>query len=250
MLKKISIIALLGAVALTGCGKKSDSSSEKAAASSSSASDSQDTTTEAATGETTEATTGEAANADDWKSCFTNKLLICEKDWQAEAETNLDESILPYFSIQDLDDDGTPELFISKGMASQYGVDIYRFENNQLVELGSYGAYGTVLYNEETGVLSWSNISQGNEITEGYLYKDGELEKIFSAEDYSKGEPVKEDSPIVNDFKFKIGGVSVTEEEYNTQLEKFITTYKTDYSVELGRSFEIDEAAIKEALAE
>ena len=242
MLKKISIIALLSVVALTGCGKKSDSSSEKAAdSSSSSASDSQDTTTEATTEETTEATTGEATNADDWKS---------EKDWQAEAETNQDESILPYFSIQDLDDDGTPELFISKGMASQYGVDIYRFENNQLVELGSYGAYGTVLYNEETGVLSWSNISQGNEITEGYLYKDGELEKIFSAEDYSKGEPVKEDSPIVNDFKFKIDGVSVSEEEYNTQLEKFITTYKTDYSVELGRSFEIDEAAIKEALAE
>lgn len=68
------------------------------------------------------------------------------KDIYSSYLENADTNEYEYFELFDLDSDGTPELFLSRGMAHMSQVDIYGIDKNgKMILLGEkFGAYGYV----------------------------------------------------------------------------------------------------------
>lgn len=139
------------------------------------------------------------------------------------------------FSLRDINGDDIPELFISEGYYHSGEVHIYTFDG-ELTELGEKGSNGKVLYCADSGILL-SGYMQGGEDHRTYyrLEADGLTELAYFYND--SGRP--------GTTVYKLNDVEISEEEYNSELEK----YQGDF-ISLGRDFQFTDEFIEAALSE
>ncbi|MBQ9899047.1 MAG: hypothetical protein IJM44_06295, partial [Ruminococcus sp.] len=88
--------------------------------------------------ETTEPPTEPATVIDSWQDVYYNKLMevIASSDYSSDWDGGT------CFSLEDLDADGTPELFLSYDYS--HPVEVYTCEGGELVYIGEAGEYGYV----------------------------------------------------------------------------------------------------------
>ena len=140
------------------------------------------------------------------------------------------------FSLCDINGDDTPELFISEDICHAAGVHVYTFDN-ELTEFGEFGSDGKTLYCTDSGIML-SFYMQGGECHSTYyrLEADGGLvELAYFYDDSGRSETTV----------YKLNDVEVSEEEYNSELEK----YQGDF-ISLGRDFQFTDAFLEAALSD
>lgn len=139
------------------------------------------------------------------------------------------------FSLRDINGDDIPELFISDGYYHSGEVHIYTFDG-ELTELGEKGSNGRVLYCTDSGILL-DGYMQGGEDHRKYYRLESDLLTELAYFYNDSGRP--------GTAVYKLNNVEVSEEEYNSELEK----YHGDF-IFLGRDFQFTDAFIEAALSE
>lgn len=138
------------------------------------------------------------------------------------------------FSLYDINGDDIPEFFISEDFCHAAGVHVYTFDG-ELTELGEFGSNGKTLYCADSGILS-NFYMQGGEYHCKYyrLEADGLVELAYFYNNSGRPETAV----------YKLNNVEVSEEEYNSELEK----YQGDF-ISLGRDFQFTDAFLNAALS-
>lgn len=138
------------------------------------------------------------------------------------------------FSLCDINGDDIPEFFISEDFYHAAGVHVYTFDG-ELTELGEFGSNGKTLCCADSGILL-SFYMQGGEYHSKYyrLEADGLVELAYFYNNLGRPETAV----------YKLNNVEVSEEEYNSELEK----YQGDF-ISLGRDFQFTDAFLNAALS-
>lgn len=139
------------------------------------------------------------------------------------------------FSLCDINGDDVPELLISEDICHAAGVHIYTF-NGGLTEFGEFGSNGKTLYCADSGMLL-SFYMQGGEYYSTY-YRPKANDVVKLADFYNN-------SGRSETAVYKLNNVEISEEEYNSELEK----YQGDF-ISLGRDFQLENAFLNAALSD
>lgn len=67
--------------------------------------------------------------------------------------TGDDSEEVPGCALIYLNDDDVPELIVMEGYAHTCGASVYTFEEGEVIPIGEYGQYGTMLYREKEGIV-------------------------------------------------------------------------------------------------
>ncbi|MCR4793571.1 MAG: hypothetical protein K5898_00025 [Ruminococcus sp.] len=155
----------------------------------------------------------EAAETAGWKGAY-KKVLA---DF-ANSESFTDHST---WDLQDIDNDGTPELLISEAQQHVTGVIFYYYDNEKAMpilnsdrQILRYGAYGSLLICPEEGLFGIADINQGNNYTVMHKYKDHSLSFVQRTCENS-GAVGKENA------SYKVNDDTVSEEEYDSAVNEF-----------------------------
>lgn len=139
------------------------------------------------------------------------------------------------FSICDINGDDTPEFFISEDICHAAGVHVYTFDG-ELTEFGEFGSNGMTLYCADSGILL-SFYMQGGEHHSKYYRPeaDGLVELAYFYNDSGRSETAV----------YKLNDVEISEEKYNSELEKYQGNF-----ISLGRDFQFADAFLNAALSD
>lgn len=193
--------------------KVSEESSEKASA--------EESKTEAVKETVTEADTEEAEEAAEEKKEVSVNSWIEEYQREIDNYPNRDGEM---YELLDISGDGIPELFISGGDYHGAGVTIFTVSDGNVVKLGEYGSFGTVMYDPDKKT-----------VRQGYSGNGHTTGSIFTVENGRVNILVEYDSNGFDDeISYKINGSEVSEEEYNSTLDE----YSVD--VRLGRKNDVN----------
>ena len=181
-----------------------------------------DTATEAVTEASTAAASAEsaadtttAAPAADtgWKAAYQEII----KQYKSNSETALDAK----WDLQDLEQDGTPELLLSEGNYHAGGVLFYYYENGAAKQVTDnsgepvrYGAYGTVSLCPEEHLLGFIDMHMGYTYVAMEKYENHKLTNLMNLNDDSGAVGVESTTYNVN------GEVS-TEAAFDEKLAEY-----------------------------
>ena len=178
------------------------------------------TTPAAATVQTTPAVTA-AATAETvpaekkavWKALYQETLM----NYKERDDISFDAK----WDLQDIDQDGIPELLISQGPYHASGVEIYYYENNSvspvLFDDGTQlyiGSYGETLICPEEHLFGFEDIQMGYHTVAMNRYEQHRLKEILH---------MVEDSGMVGDenVTYTVDGATVTEAVFTEKLKLF-----------------------------
>lgn len=118
--------------------------------------------------------------------------------------------ITPQFSLECIDADDIPEMIIVDGSAHVCGCTIYTFYQENIVNLGIFGDYGTVSYVPSEGLICSEHVINGGYYIRRFLtIANGQANlDVTFYEDY-------------NTPAYKINDEDVSEEEYNTRWNEW-----------------------------
>lgn len=168
----------------------------------------------------------EAASIPNWKSLYQSKVQQIENEYKQEKRTKDNEYNISYYSLQDIDFDGVPELYhalIAKrenGYELQYGTEEIYYIKNSRVVLGKIEAHNTLgllpplvknysmadrnwqmaMYNQNADTVSfitkdsWSGSSDKGTVVISELKFDPK-KGMLSASEISKGDFAKGAEP-------------------------------------------------------
>lgn len=145
-------------------------------------------------------------NTPDWKTAY-RKVLTDFMDSEDYGEVST-------WDLQDLDNDGTPELLISKDQYHITGVMFYYYEDGKAVPvLGDegqpmeYGFYGGVLIDPEESLLGVDDVRQGMHYIVTHKYEDHRLTSV---------QRIVEDSGAAGkaNASYTVDDITVSEAEY------------------------------------
>ncbi len=139
------------------------------------------------------------------------------------------------FSLCDINGDDTPEFFISEDICHAAGVHVYTFDG-ELTKLGEFGSNGKTLYCADSGILL-NFYMQGGEYHSTY-YRPEADGLVELAHFYNN-------SGRLETAVYKLNDVEISEEEYNSELEK----YQGDF-ISLGRDFQFTNAFLEAVLSD
>ncbi len=149
----------------------------------------------------------DADNTADWKTAYKNTL----KDFM-DSENFGEKST---WDIQDIDNDGTPELLISESQYHITGVMFYYYENGNAVPVLDdnrnplrYGAYGGVLICPEESLIGIEDVKQGLHYSVMHKYEDHRITFVQRTFENSGAVGKENAAYTVNDD-------TVNEDEYN-----------------------------------
>lgn len=239
MKKSIIITAAFLALTLTACGsEESSESSEATTAAKATATDviSVSVTeaesipeTQTLEADTTEAETTVSATEPESASVYDNDPGPAGAvDWKTAYKSVLQnyENSSDYiedcaWDLQDLDNDGFPELLISEGTFHVAGVRFYNYENgnaspvsNDSSEAIQYGSYGYVLICPEKQLVGCFDMHMGYSYS-GYLkYENRKLTLLKTFSD--NGGAI-----LDGDIEYTIDGNVTTEEQYKKEMSEF-----------------------------
>ncbi|SEH80382.1 hypothetical protein SAMN02910265_02797 [Ruminococcus flavefaciens] len=152
-------------------------------------------------------------NTADWKTAYKKTLTeFMDSDNYGEMST---------WDIQDIDNDGTPELLISEAQQHIKGVMFYYYENGNAVPVLDdnrnplrYGVYGGVLICPEESLIGITDVKQGLNYSVMHKYENHRITFV---------QRTLEDSGTVGkeNVTYTVNDDTVGEEEYNIALDEF-----------------------------
>ncbi len=152
-------------------------------------------------------------NAADWKTAYKKTITeFMDSDNYGEMST---------WDIQDIDNDGTPELLISAAQQHITGVMFYYYENGNAVPVLDdnrnplrYGVYGGVLICPEESLIGITDIKQGLNYSVMHKYDNHRITFV---------QRTLEDSGAVGkeNVTYTVNDDTVSEDEYNSALNEF-----------------------------
>ena len=155
----------------------------------------------------------DTVNTADWKTAYKNTLTdFMNSENFGEMST---------WDIQDIDNDGTPELLISEAQTHITGVTFYYYENGNAVPVLDdnrepliYGAYGGVLICSEGSLIGIEDVKQGLHYSVMHKYENHELSFV---------QKTFEDSGAVGkeNVTYKVNDDVVSEAEQNSAYNEF-----------------------------
>ncbi len=154
-----------------------------------------------------------AAKNEVWKALYKETLL----NYKARDDISFDAK----WDLQDLDQDGIPELLISHGPYHASGVEIYYYENNSvspvLFDDGTQlyiGSYGETLICPEEHLFGFEDIQMGYHTVAMEKYEKHRLKEILH---------MVEDSGMVGDenVTYTVDGAAVSETVFAEKLKLF-----------------------------
>lgn len=208
-----------------------ETTTSEAAATTTEETTAEETTTAAVSDTTTAAETTSAPAADTgWKNAY--KAIVTE--FKGIAENPAD----AYWDLQDLDQDGTPELIIAEGTAHVSGARLYYYEDGaakQMIQDDGqpliYGEYGEFLVCPEEHLVCISNTHMGFTYTDIRKYENHKLTKILFMDD-------NENAPGEETIEYKVNDEKVTKEEYEA---KFKSDFESRNWTKVGTKYKIDD---------
>lgn len=174
-----------------------------------------------------------SASADGWKSAY-REILI---EYQASCEDTDDETNSIGWDLQDLDQDGTPELLISEGMFHVAGVLFYDYANGNAQPIPDdrgeplrYGVYGEALVCPEEHLLGVGNMHMGYQYTVMHRYENRKLTQLLS---------FMEDSGAVGEenVTYTVNDETTDKAAYDAALEEFLSKKW----IAAGRAYRFDD---------
>ncbi len=131
------------------------------------------------------------------------------------------------FSIQDMNNDGIPELLL-EGLDAMYGLancaSVFTYHNDALVHLGDSGHSGWFEYYKNSNVIKATEYAMGNTHEQYLIMENGTTERIASKEMIMGfNEDTGEDT---YDITYYLKDKKVSEKEYTEALKKYNVTDK------------------------
>ncbi|MBQ9907562.1 MAG: hypothetical protein IJM46_12430 [Oscillospiraceae bacterium] len=148
-----------------------------------------------------------------WKTLYQETLM----NYKERDDISFDAK----WDLQDIDQDGIPELLISQGPYHASGVEIYYYENNSvspvLFDDGTQlyiGSYGETLICPEEHLFGFEDIQMGYHTVAMNRYEQHRLKEILH---------MVEDSGMVGDenVTYTVDGATVTEAVFTEKLKLF-----------------------------
>ena len=253
-MKKTILLAILSAtvLGLAGCGETASTAESSDAAETTTAettdttaeteTTAEETTTSEAAATTTEETTADetttAAVSDTTTAAETTSAPAADTGWKdaykaivTEFKGIADNPADAYWDLQDLDQDGTPELIIAEGTAHVSGARLYYYEDGaakQMIQDDGqpliYGEYGEFLVCPEEHLAAISN-------TDIRKYENHKLTRILFMDD-------NENAPGEETIEYKVNDEKVTKEEYEA---KFKSDFESRNWTKVGTKYKIDD---------
>ena len=164
-----------------------------------------------------------------WKKAY--------RDWLTATKSSSDSHYM--WDLQDLDNDGTPELLISNGEAHASWVTFYHYyepDGTPMFGCDSegtttyFGEYGEFMSCREEGLIGWSNTQMGYSYTIMYKFTDQGLVKIQTTGNNSGNVPYEE-------VEYKVNDEVVSKEEHDSALALF----NSKNWVHVGRKYSFDD---------
>ncbi len=180
------------------------------------------------------ASTVDKDNTADWKAAYKNTLT----DFM-NTENYGDMST---WDIQDIDNDGTPELLISEAQTHIEGVMFYYYENGNAVpvlndnrEPVRYGAYGGVFICPGENLIGIEDVKQGLHYSVMHKYENHGLSFV---------QRTFEDSGAVGkeNVTYKVNDDVVSEVEYNNAYNEF----SSKNWIAVGNQYTFDDLSVLE----
>ena len=140
-----------------------------------------------------------------------------------------------------IDDDNVPELLLIEDNSHAAGVKVYTYSQKSVIEIGEFGATGSMQYVERGGMILSGFTGMGECDSDFYQLEDGEEKLVCSLMSYEQPDGLYE--------LYEIDGVSVTEEAHDKKWEEL---YDADKYVAIGYddAFAIGETEISDLLDE
>ena len=164
------------------------------------------------------------AAAKDWQSLYSSKLESVRKSGKSSGKM---------FTLYDIDKNGTPELIISLGDDSSSKCELYTCDGGKLIQLGTEGMFGTVMYSVSTNAVSVGTAGKTGASSAAYKLKDGELQSVMQAEESFDTQTGK--------ISYFLDGEKASKSDYTSVLDK----YMGGTQLILGRSFNLTKAEIE-----
>ena len=103
--------------------------------------------------------------------------------------TDINPNNVPCFSLHYLDSDGIPELFFSHGESHVNSVTILTYDGEKVVNLGDFGNFGTIGFEERTGTLVETSNAKQMENATVYKFKNGAINEYWYGTHFLGGYP-------------------------------------------------------------
>lgn len=129
----------------------------------------------------------------------------------AEQWENTDKEGTPGFALIYLDNDDTPELVITDGeVKALCGVNIYTYEQGEIVYIGEYGYYGCMYYQEKAGIV-FEDYGHGSNACCSVHQIEGTKDTLIQS--FSKRLEYTEGAEAIT-YTYMVGDNKVSEEQY------------------------------------
>ncbi|WP_044916100.1 hypothetical protein [Butyrivibrio sp. WCE2006] len=121
-------------------------------------------------------------------------------------------------SYFDFDDDDIPEMAVFNSDVTDPGlVEVYTIKDGEVVDLGSFGQYGTIMFNEDEKLLVSENETGSGYYVIAYKLVDGELETVVS---------LKKDFSDFENIKTYVDDTEVDSDQFADELSKYTDNVK------------------------
>lgn len=173
----------------------------------------------------------------EWQSLYEQKLneFAGTENFSEIAQNGLEES---RFDLFDLNDDGTPELFISANNEHKTQCEIFTISDGQVISVGSLGEYGAFTYYPELKLMNDEYSGEGFVIGKFISFDGKSLKDYFSYSDNS-GSASKG-----TEIKHEINGENLSLPKYDEAMEM----YRNARTISIGRKYTFGASTVDYAL--
>lgn len=173
----------------------------------------------------------------EWQSIYEQKLseFASTENYSEIAQNGYEES---RFDLFDINNDGTPELFISANNDHKTQCEIFTVSDGQILSVGSLGEYGSFVYYPELKLINDEYSGNGFVVGKFISFDGRSLNEYFSYSDNS-GSASKG-----AEIKHEINGENLSLPEYDEAMEK----YRNARTISIGRKYTFGASSIDYAL--
>lgn len=173
----------------------------------------------------------------EWQPLYEQKLneFAGTEKFSEIAQNGLEES---RFDLFDLNNDGTPELFISANNEHKTQCEIFTVSDGQVISAGTLGEYGAFTYYPELRLMNDEYSGDGFVVGKFISFDGKSLKDYFSYSDNS-GSASKGTA-----IKHEINGENLSLPEYDEAMEM----YRNARTISIGRKYTFGASTIDYAL--
>ncbi len=173
----------------------------------------------------------------EWQSLYEQKLneFAGTENFSEIAQNGLEES---RFDLFDINDDGTPELFISANNEHKTQCEIFTVSDGQVISVGSLGEYGAFTYYPELKLMNDEYSGEGFVVGKFISFDGKSLKDYFSYSDNS-GSASKG-----TEIKHEINGENLSLPKYDEAMEM----YRNARTISIGRKYTFGASTVDYAL--